>query len=71
MSFIYLCTNLTCCNSKGVLSDGEVTEDRKCAYCGMPTSDFRLYDASPFCKHKQKENLSGLTCIKCGGWFCF
>lgn len=57
--------------SSGILYSDEVTEDRKCIHCGSPTADFRLYNGSPICKHKEKESFNGLTCIKCGGWFCY
>ena len=31
----------------------------------------RLYEADPNCWHEMDKNcLSGVRCIKCGGWYC-
>ncbi len=31
----------------------------------------KLFDADPECLHKIEEKLSGIRCVKCGGWFRF
>lgn len=30
-----------------------------------------LYDADEECEHEIKEKMSGIECVKCGGWFCY
>jgi len=33
--------------------------------------DASMYDAKKNCKHKVKDQWSGVKCSKCGGWFCY
>lgn len=65
--FTYFCP---LCEEK--LQSKDVDDERKCKKCKSHTEDADLYDGDISCKHEEnKQSASGISCKKCGGWFCY